>query len=426
VRRWSTVVLVAITLLWRILPAAMDTRSGADGEIADGATLGVATFLNADDLPWVGSPLFLGVAALDGSIGADGWLVRGVALVASLLLVLGLARIGERWLDFPSGRVGAALIALSALTVASALLPAPALLMAAGSVLYADRLQSTAYHRDPTTAWRMGMACGVLTWIGGLGALWLLATLLWLPSCSRHFRGLPGLRFAGVLLLGWLLVLSPMLAHGVARERGLSLPFLGASADLLAGLRVEEASPVSDLGNRDPRQWTAYADSLLQEAGSAPVEGTWARSRALLQTALLEIGERPLRSLAHVGQRALGFWSASVEVPGLALVHGQDVPALPALPAGWILSLSWLGLIALLPSLQSYFPLYLGVLLPLSQAAVTGLGPADQLVGLPFLALFVGYGLSRIWSGRHHVGTWLLAIPALGWGILLSYWITAR
>lgn len=276
-----------------------------------------------------------------------GVLAGGLAAVAAVLLA--------RWPGGP-GPVPACSLPLSSTSAG--------LLLAWLSLDYTLRLVRFGARRERSGVLALGAVAGLLGGLHLAGIAWVLLTLLWLPTRSRHFRGLSGLATLSLFLLAALVVGGGLLALAAWAQGGTLPAPLADARGIAASFARQGIGP-------------ALAETLDGLRAFAAHGGWWQRPEA--------------------GPPALGLAS-------LAL-------------------LAWLGAAGLLLSLGSYLPWYLAALLPALAAALPGsrehAGDERALVAMaaPALALLAGYGLSRLWEGRRHPGSWLLAVAALavGW-----------
>ncbi len=424
VRRQTLIVLALVSLLWRVVPLVRLVRraeeaTGALAEYAylwpfEGARFGLMGFLSHEQLALVGSPLYLLLAAIETQFKTQGAILLLLQTLASVALPFVVLRVGTRALGFVSGAVGAFVCALSAPLLLSGLTLIPTLFMTLAGVAYAGQLFAFGQRREPGGAVWLGVACGGLCWIGGALALWLPATLGWLPWMSRSFRGRAGLSVAAWVLAGWILALSPLMVRSLLVQGDLVLPFQNAGFDLYVAANSDQVVQ-DDSPDNMPYAVGRRARSIMLEGESHRTE--WGRSWHYFKAAARA------RPLDAVGARALAFVGGLVDGP----VVRSTEPArgllryLPMIPGGLVGAVSWLGILALLASIRTYWPLFAGLAVPGLVAVSTGVAASVQILSLPFIALLAAYGLVRWWDARSAPITWLLGPMALALGAWLTW-----
>lgn len=433
IRRRDLALVLALAAIWRVAPWLRLVRNPADAG-APGGTPSVAdalylpppdlrSFLQSANVSWVGSPLYLLAQSAERQLGSDGFLVLGIQTLVSWLLVLAVYRVGSRWFDHAAGILAAVLAAVSAPLLQVTLVRFPTLAVAAVSLLYASSLIRFAAARTGEGALRLGILGGGLVWLGGVAALWLPATLLWLPTVSRTFRGRPGARVAGWIVLGWLAAIAPLAGRGLLAQDDLVLPFGNAGFDVYEAASTrdvvragEDAAAVDPLQRR--QRSVERALELAPASSSAEIPRTWTFVRFTARA----WGEGAGRQISAFVRRGLAFVGGPVQGPALQIPPGSPLFAkLALLPGDAVWVLAFLGALALASSLRRYQPLYLGLMIPATSGVFTGLTARTQLLAFPFLCLLAGYGLVRWWEGRRAWVTWLLAPLALGAGIVLVW-----
>lgn len=370
-------------------------------------------FLTAATWDWIGAPLVLMLHALDNSY-LGGEVFGPLVAVVSASVVILLVRAGRRWLDLPSGILAAVLWGITALAIAPPASAAPAVLAGAVSLFYARQLLHFAARRQVEGAFQLGLTLGVLGWLTGLTWLWLVGTLVWLPSLSQHFRGSAWAKVAGLVLAGCLLVLLPVGVRNLVVDDEFRLPSVEAPAYVLAGAHAPTvAQPFLErAATYHSPPLRAWVDDQLETADLAGATSSLERNAALSTLILRRWGEVPGRVLQTGVRRVVAF------LAGWPGTDRMDLAGLPAVPWAVVSLLSWLGLAALLPSARVFFPLFLGVLIPTLQATAYGLDSGTILLALPFFCLFAGYGLMRLIVARRWVSTWILSLSMLSVAIV--------
>lgn len=408
-RRTTTWVLVLLAWAVRIWT---DLSSGRDVPDAP-APLG--EFLTSSQWPWVDPPLPGLILALGDLITADGIALLVFELLAATIVVVSLLRLGERWLDFDAAVLGALLWATCAPALAIFKVPGSEGWQAALAVMVAGAMLATARRRAPEQAWRIGALAGVLTLFSGGGMWWALGSMGWLPMTSSRFRGWGFARSAALIAGGWLVVVMPFAARNAFVGGGdPQFPGAGDFARFHAAMHAASVAapgwaPLPSDAHRGPRS-AAYADSVLA-AARLPVDTLeWTRSTNLLSLALQEAAPAGGAGWKAVFRRpvaALGGW-----------VHPEREPVI-AVPWAFVVLFAWIGVVALLPGLRQLFPLLLGGLVPLAQGSLLGLSTGTMLAASPFVCLYAGYGIWRIWTGRRAAITWWVAPVVLLLAVLL-------
>lgn len=410
-RRTTTWVLVLVAWAARVWT---DFASGRDVPDAP-APLG--EYLTSRQWPWVDPPLPGLILALGDLVPADGLALLALELVAAAIVVVTLLRLGERWLDFDAAVLGAALWAVCAPALAIFRVPGSEGWQAALAVMVAGAMLTVARRRAPDQAWRIGAWAGVLTLLSGGGLLWSAGAIAWLPLTSSRFRGWGFARSGALILAGWMVVVLPFAVRNAAVFGGdPKLPGAGDVARLHAAMHAATvaapawSAPVAP-ALRGP--WSAaYTDSVLAAHGLPVRTPEWSRSTNLLTLALQEAGARNGAGWQSVVRRplaALGGWAPHAREPVMAL------------PWFVIVLFAWIGVTALLPGLRQLFPLVLGGLVPLAQGTALGVSTGTLLSASPFVCLYAGYGIWRIWTGRRATITWMVAPVALLLA-LLAHW----
>jgi hypothetical protein len=429
-RRRDLQVVLLLAAIWRLVPLLRLWRGTAGVADAVGRSEPMALFaavpdllstLRSPDVSWAGSPLYLLVLSTAQSLGVGLRPLLAVQTLVSLLLVLAVYRVGYRWLGHPAALGAALLVAVSGPMVAVGLVLLPAAALAWGSLVYASALMRFAAARRASGAYSLGLACGGLGWLAAVGGLWLPATLLWLPTTSRRYRGRPGARVAGLIALGWLTAQSPILVRGLAVQRDLVLPFTNASYDVYCGVthpdllqEHDAVFPLDPIARR--RVSIERLARLAAKSSTAEVPRTWTYARLAVRV----WGTQPGDPLERMARRAVSFLGTDASGPALRFhVPGALFDKLALMPLTWVTPVALLGMVALAGSLRRYLPLYLGFLLPALVAALTGLTARGQAVATPFLGLMASYGLVRWWDGRGAWLTWVLAPLLTAAGIVL-------
>ncbi len=397
-RRLVTAGLLALTwgLRYRVHALA--------GEAAVVPPLPLRELLLSPQWPWIDPPLPGLVLALAHSTGHATGILLGLELIAATVVVLGILRLGERWLDFDAAVLGAASWAMAAPAVAvfrqpgiEGWIPALAVLLAAAALRVARR-------RDPRSAWSIGVRAGWLTLFSGGGAAWAVAIVAWLPATSRRFRGREFFRVAGLVALAWTVVVAPVaLRNAIVGGGDPQLPLAGAAARLHAAV-VQGGIEGARLPAMGPGPATVvWSDSVLVARGLRPQRlREWERAANLMSATLEELGRHPRRWLD--GPRRV--------LAGLGGFVPQELGGTVGIPWEWIVVAAWIGGFALLPGIVQFFPLLLGGGLPLLSASLFGLQESVLLAASPFVCLYAGYGIWRLWVGRRSPVTWL-AVPLL-------------
>jgi hypothetical protein len=392
-QRWALLLAVLLTLAPRALEVGSVAPRGAlDSGAARtaGEELDLLQVLSSKSVVWGAEPLVQLVHGLDRTLGGGGQIWLAVQLVASVWIALVLLRRFARWLDYPSSATASVLWALMAFAVGAVLRPGGTILLALAQLLFVDALLDFARRRDAGRAWKLGLRLGLLSWLGGLGALWLLASIAWLPTMSHRFRGWAGVRLSATVMLVWAVSLSPVLVRNLVVRGEVGLPFSHVPNALVVAAGNEKLQPTP----------------VAEESGIAGAEPAGA-ARPLFQGDGLVWRRAARRAVAFVGG-----WSPSMPATEFPLLRWD-----------LLVVLSWLGTVALIPSWRAFLPLYLGLGLPLVQGAFTGLGPAALGAAAPFVALFAGYGIQRWWGGKTWPATWLLAPVVLLAAYLVRSWV---
>jgi hypothetical protein len=294
---------------------------------------------------------------------------------------------------------------------------------AALAILVAGSMLAVARRRAPEQAWRIGAWAGTLTLFSGGGLLWALGAVAWLPLTSSRFRGWGFARSAALILAGWSVVVLPFAVRNAAVGGGdPQLPGAGDFARLHAAMHAGTVAapgwaPPADGAPRGPRS-VAYADSVLGANGLPSRTTEWSRSTNLLTLALQEASAREGAGWRAVVRRpvaALGGWA-----------HPER-EAVIAIPWAFVVLFAWIGVAALVPGMRQLFPLMLGGFVPLALGAGLGLSTGTMLAASPFVCLYAGYGIWRIWTGRRAMITWVVApvvlIVAVFLHLAVRFWV---
>lgn len=425
---WS---IFLIALLWRAIPLVRIVKDaeGAAGSLGEsaylgpfqGAGFGLTAFITHEPLAWVGSPLFMMLTALEVSLGYEGGLLLLLNSLLSVLLPCAVYRIGLGWLGFPAALLAGIFCALSQQAILGGLMILPALPFALLSLYYVRQLNLVARTREMRPCLHLGAFAGLLSLLSGMGSLWVVVTLAWLPSQSKSFRRKGWLVSGGLFLGGWIAVISPVLLHGAMVQKDFIVPFANAPYDLYLGTTDASAFQADD---DDHIVYPAgrHARSISKQEyarGTAAPKHELARGASYLAMSISSFGEDPGGVVSKWLRRWGAFFGGAAPGPILQVGGNEAMRKVVPLPLGFILVLCWLGTVALLGSFRSFAPLYLGVAIPLIVAVFTGVTGRGQLVALPFLCLLGGYGAARVWLARRWPLTWVLA-PAVA---LVGFWV---
>ena len=431
VRRQWTIILALLTVVWRLVPLIRLAResveaAGSLGEIAYvrpfvGSGFNLVEFFLNPAISWVGSPFYLLLASIETQLGTGGGWLLLLQVMASGVTVFTILHVGERMLGTLAGFLAAGLWAVATPAILSPLALLPSCFLMLFTLLFVDRLHAVGHNRQQQASLGLGFWAGCLSLVSGFAALWLPAMLLWLPTMSRRFRGVDGLRVAGAICFGFFLALSPVWLHGAIMQHDLVLPFENAAYDL------DRAALNGDLVQRADGEFVPYPVGrrersilLLRQENEGSEPKALARSAQYLGSLASRWGDDVLGQGSLLFSRAAAFFGGTISGPLLESAPTAGLfRGLPTLPTEALLILSFLGGLALLGSLRSYAPLYCAVAIPCLVGVFTGLSASVQMVSTPFLALMGGYGLARWWEARRWPFTWIVAplllVAALGW-----------
>lgn len=387
-RAW-TVVLAALAVLLRL------STHLASGRAVPEAAAPPATFALSPDFVWSSPPLPALILSLAHATPWAATVLIGLELLAVVLVVALLVRIGERWLDYRVGLLAAAAWAFCGPAVAVFRVPGSEGWQAALSILCAAAMLRVARRRAPVEAWRIGASAGLLSLFSGGGTVWAVAAAAWLPVTSRKFRGRNWFALAGLILAGWVVVVLPVVVRNAVVTGGeVVLPM----ADDAARFAVAMRDPDLDAGGR-PGDLQA-AGAVLDRHGLSSADPAWTRSFRL--------------ALDGLAAGPSAWWAVARR--GIALVGGwlpRDVAPAWTLPWWVLVVLAWGGTVALVPGTRFLFPLLLGGLVALARGMLYGVDPGTAVAATPFVCLYAAYGIWRGATGWRSAITWAVLPPVL-------------
>lgn len=393
-RAW-TFALAALAAVLRLSIHFSTGRAVPDPVAPVGELLGSAAH------PWSSPPLpglILGLAHL---FKDPVTVLIAVELLAVVMVVALTVRLGERWLDYRVGLLAAAAWTFCGPAVAVFRVPGSEGWQAALGILCAAATLRVARRRAPLESWRIGASAGLLTLFSGGGAMWLAGAAAWLPITSRKFRRRQWLVLAGMMLAGWTAVVGPVaIRNAVVLGGDPVLPV----ADDAARFYVAMNEPALSAGPT----MTALADSALAANGVGPGASAWTRSAELTRLGL-GAGGPGWRATGRRLVALVGGWLPPVEQPAWAL------------PWWWLTLCAWVGVVALLPGTRFLFPLLLGGLVPLLRGMLYGVDPGTVVMATPFICLYAGYGVWRVFTGRRSLLTWVMLPVALLLAMLVHF-----
>lgn len=396
---------LALVLLAGGLRVLTQLRSG---ESAPDAPVSLPDFLLSPRWPWIDPPLPDLILAISEVLNRQWLFLLVVELVATAIVVITLLRLGERWLDFDAAVLGAGLWAVAAPAVAVFEVPGVEGWQAALAILVAGAMMRTARRREPKLALRIGLYAGLLTLFSGGGLLWAIAAVAWLPATSNRFRRRG---FAWTLLwvvVGWTVIVTPVAVRNAVVGNGdPQLPVIGDLARMHAAARTGTvAAPPLPAPTDSVRARPAsarYAERVLERDGRSTDANAWSRGTDLVALTLEEATDDGGRGWAAALKRfvaAAGGWTPPARFEVLAL------------PWLIVVLFAWCGVVAMLPSARQFFPLLLGGAVPILQGMVLGIDTGTLLAASPFVSLYAGYAMWRVWTGRRWMLTWVV-VPAV-------------
>lgn len=407
-RAVATLALVALAGGLRVLT---QLRSG---EPTPNVPVSLSEFLRSPDWPWIDPPLPHLILALSEILNRQWLFLLLVELGATAIVVVMLLRLGERWLDFDAAMLGAGVFALAAPAVAVFEVPGVEGWQAALAILVAGAMMRTARRREPRLGLRIGLYAGLLTLFSGGGMLWALAAVAWLPLTSYRFRNRGFFFVAGMILAGWLLVVIPVGVRNAVVTGDFKLPVAGdvvrMHAAAGAGTIQAPALTAPEDSTQSRPASVRMADAILAEAGLPVDASEWSRSANLMTLTLREAnadGGQGWRTGVRRFVATIGGW-----------VPPQRFEVL-AVPWAAVVLLAWCGIFAMLPAARQLFPLLLGGLVPLLQGMVLGVDSGTLLIASPFVCLYAGYALWRLWTGRRWALTWAVVPVVIGIALLV-------
>lgn len=406
-----TVAMTALVLLAGGLRVLTQLRSG---ETVPDVPLSLPEFLRSPDWPWVDPPLPYLILGLSEILNRQWLFLLLVELIATAIVVIMLVRLGERWLDFDAAVLGAGVFALAAPAVAVFEVPGVEGWQAALAILVAGAMMRTARRREPKLGIRIGLYAGLLTLFSGGGLLWALAAIAWLPLTSNRFRKSGFFQVAGMIVAGWLIVVVPVMVRNAVVTGDPKLPIAGEVVRMhaAAAAGTVHAPPLvapNDSVRIRPASVRA-ADAVLAEAGRPVAANEWTRATNLLTLtfqAAAEDGAQGWRAAFRRSVATIGGW-----------VPPQRFEVL-AVPWAAVVFLAWCGIVAMLPAARQLFPLLLGGLIPLVQGMVLGVSTGTLLIASPFVCLYAGYALWRLWTGRQWLLTWIVVPVVIGIALIV-------
>ena len=371
-------------------------------------------FLGSPHWPWVDPPLPDLILALSEILNRQWLFLLLVELIATAIVVVMLIRLGERWLDFDAAVLGAGIFALAAPAVAVFEVPGVEGWQAALAILTAGAMMRTARRREPKLGLRIGLYAGLFTLFSGGGLLWAIAAIAWLPMTSNRFRRKGFAYTAAMIVAGWLIVVVPVMVRNAVVTGDARLPIAGEmvrmhAAAEAATVRAPDLVATADTTHVRPVSVRA-ADRVLAEAGRPVDAGEWSRWTDLFALTLREAN-------ADGGEG----WQAAFRRL-VATIGGWTPPQrfeVLAVPWFVVVVLAWAGIFAMLPAARQLFPLLLGGIIPLLQGMVLGVDTSTLLIASPFVCLYAGYALWRLWTGRRWTLTWVVVPVVLGLALLV-------
>lgn len=402
---------VALVLMAGGLRILTQLRSG---NAAPESPVSLSHALRSPDWPWIDPPLPQLILALSEILNRQALFLLVVELVATAIVVVMLLRLGERWLDFDAAVLGAGMFALAAPAVAVFDVPGVEGWQAALAILVAGAMMRTARRREPKLGLRIGLYAGLLTLFSGGGLLWAIAAIGWLPMTSTRFRGVGFAKTAGMIVAGWAIVVAPFMVRNSIVTGDATLPIAGEVVRMhaAAGAGTVQAPTLSapaDSSRLRPAS-VREADRILASAGRPVRASEWSR-----WTDLMSLSVQEANADAGQGWRA-GLKRLVATIGGWTPPQRFDVLAVP-----WVVVvlLSWCGVVAMLPAARQLFPLLLGGLIPVLQGMVLGVDAGTLLIASPFVCLYAGYALWRLWTGRRWALTWVVVPIVMGVALLV-------
>ena len=400
-----TVATLALVLLAGGLRVLTQLRAG---NTPPDAPVSLIDYLKSPQWVWVDPPLPGLILALSEILNRQALFLLIFELVATVIVVIMLLRLGERWLDFSAAVLGAGLWALAAPAVAAFEVPGVEGWQAALAILVAGAMLRTARRREPKLGLRLGIYAGLLTLFSGGGLLWAIAAVAWLPVTSNRFRGRGFAVTTGMILAGWLIVVTPVAVRNAVVSGGEpSLPMIGELARMHAAasegtIAAPSLDSPADSSHVQPAS-VRYVERVLAADPDPDATSVFGRTRTLLAS-----------TFRVAAANGLQGWRAAFEraVAGIGGWVPPDRYHVLALPWFVVVVLAWCGVVALLPAFRQSFPLLLGGTIPLLQAMTMGIDSGTLLVASPFVCLYAGYALWRLWTGRRWALTWAV-VPAV-------------
>jgi len=405
---------VAVTALVALAGGLRVLTQLRSGEPAPNVPVSLTEFLRSPDWPWIDPPLPHLILALSEILNRQWLFLLLVELSATAIVVVMLIRLGERWLDFDAAVLGAGLFALAAPAVAVFEVPGVEGWQAALAILVAGAMMRTARRREPKLGIRIGLYAGLLTLFTGGGLLWAVAAIAWLPLTSNRFRRMGFLYTTGMIVAGWMIVVVPVTVRNAVVTGEAKLPIAGDVVRMYVAAEAAtvQAPPLvapTDSVRTRPASVRA-AERVLSEHGREVDASEWSRSTALLGLTL--------EAASAEGGKGWGAGFRRVIATIGGWVPPQRLEVL-AVPWAAVVVLAWCGVVAMLPAARQLFPLLLGGTIPLLQGMVFGVSSGTLLIASPFVCLYAGYALWRLWTARRWVLTWVVVPVVVGIALIV-------